>query len=46
MGHLLNNEELQVFGEKLFFDRNLSTPSGQACVTCHGPEAGWSGPDS
>lgn len=46
MGHLLDNAELQAFGEKLFFDSNLSTPSGQACATCHGPEAGWSGPDS
>jgi cytochrome c peroxidase len=33
-------------GKKLFFDTNLSTPSGQSCATCHGPEVGWVGPDS
>ena len=33
-------------GKKLFFDTNLSTPPGQSCATCHGPEVGWVGPDS
>lgn len=45
MGHLLDNTDLQAFGEKLFFDTNLSTPPGQSCATCHAPEAGWTGPD-
>ena len=42
---LLNNKDLQLFGEKLFFDTNLSTPEGQSCAACHGPEVGWTGPD-
>ena len=33
-------------GKFLFFDANLSTPPGQACATCHGPAAGFTGPDS
>lgn len=45
IGFLLNNKELQAFGEKLFFDTNLSTPEGQSCAACHGPEVGWTGPD-
>ncbi len=35
----------QELGEKLFFDKNLSTPPGQACSDCHAPEAGFSNPD-
>lgn len=38
---LTTQEEL---GKKLFFDSNLSTPPGQSCATCHGPEVGWTGP--
>src|SRR5450759_1060112 len=37
------NEEL---GKKLFFDTNLSTPSGLACAGCHGAEVGYTGPDA
>lgn len=33
-------------GKKLFFDRNLSDPQGQACAACHGPEVGYTGPDA
>jgi len=44
-GYLLNNKDLQALGEKLFFDTDLSTPEGQSCAACHGPEAGWTGPD-
>lgn len=36
----------EMLGKRLFFDANLSTPPGQSCATCHGPTAGWSGPDS
>src|SRR5664280_868686 len=32
-------------GKALFFDTNLSTPSGTACAACHGPEVGFTGPD-
>lgn len=45
MGRLLNNKELQILGELLFFDENLSDPPGQSCATCHGAEVGWTGPD-
>lgn len=33
-------------GKFIFFDANLSVPSGQSCATCHGPEVGFTGPDS
>src|SRR5450759_5256601 len=33
-------------GKKLFFDTNLSTPSGLACAGCHGAEVGYTGPDA
>ncbi len=39
---LTPQEEL---GKYLFFDTNLSTPSGQSCSVCHGPDVGWTGPD-
>ncbi|MEW5757822.1 MAG: cytochrome c peroxidase [Pseudomonadota bacterium] len=35
----------QLLGKALFFDTNLSTPKGQSCAVCHGPEVGWTGPD-
>ena len=35
----------QELGKKLFFDRNLSTPPGQACSDCHLPETGFANPD-
>ncbi len=31
-------------GKKLFFDTNLSSPPGQSCAACHGPEVGFTGP--
>src|ERR1017187_6566740 len=42
-GNLTQNEQL---GKKLFFDTNLSTPSGLACAGCHGAEVGYTGPDA
>ena len=33
-------------GKALFFDTNLSTPAGMSCAACHGPEAGFTGPDA
>ncbi|MCL4487562.1 MAG: cytochrome C [Chloroflexi bacterium] len=33
-------------GKLLFFDTNLSDPPGQACAVCHGPQVGFTGPDS
>ena len=35
----------QQLGKMLFFDKNLSTPQGQACSDCHAPESGFSNPD-
>ena len=37
---------IEDLGKRMFFDISLSDPTGQACSTCHGPVAGWSGPDS
>ncbi len=39
---LADKEQL---GKSIFFDDNLSINSNQACAVCHGPEAGWTGPD-
>ena len=45
LGNLLGNKDLQLFGEKLFFDKTLSMPEGQACAACHSQEVGWTGPE-
>jgi cytochrome c peroxidase len=37
---------IEQLGKDLFFDMNLSDPSGvQSCATCHAPEVGFTGPD-
>jgi cytochrome c peroxidase len=36
---------LEELGKRLFFDDQLSTPPGQSCAACHGPEVGFTGPD-
>jgi cytochrome c peroxidase len=46
MDSLLADARLWALGERIFFDTNLSEPPGQSCATCHGAEAGWTGPDS
>ena len=33
-------------GKYIFFDSDLSTNRNQACAVCHGPAAGWTGPDA
>lgn len=38
---LTDNEQL---GKSIFFDPNLSIGENQSCASCHGPEAGWTGP--
>jgi cytochrome c peroxidase len=38
--------DIAEIGKLIFFDARLSEPAGQACATCHGPGAGWTGPDS
>lgn len=36
----------ELLGKKLFFDERLSMPRGQACASCHDPEAGFTSPSS
>jgi cytochrome c peroxidase len=36
----------QELGKLIFFDENLSINGNQSCAACHGPEAGWTGPES
>ena len=46
---MANAQELtsvEQLGESIFFDANLSINQNQSCAACHGPEAGWTGPDS
>jgi cytochrome c peroxidase len=40
---LTDEEEL---GKLLYFDTDLSTPTGQSCASCHEPTAGFADPDS
>ena len=40
---LTPNEQL---GKSIFFDNNLSINRNQSCAACHGPEAGWTGPEA
>ena len=34
---------LETLGKDIFFDKNLSNPSGVSCASCHNPEAGYAG---
>ena len=34
-------QPIEQLGKEIFFDHRLSSPPGQACVSCHLPEAGW-----
>jgi len=36
----------EALGKSIFFDQNLSINGNQSCAACHGPEAGWTGPDA
>ena len=36
---------LERLGKELYFDKNLSTPAGQACAACHEPAAGFADPN-
>ena len=40
---LTSQEQL---GKSIFFDQNLSINNNQSCAACHGPGAGWTGPDA
>ncbi len=37
---------IEELGKLIFFDENLSTPHGQSCAACHGPDVGFTGPDA
>jgi cytochrome c peroxidase len=36
---------IEQLGKKLYFDENLSSPTGQSCASCHDPAAGFADPD-
>jgi len=42
----VDNPAMIELGKKLFFDTNLSMNRTQSCASCHGPEVGFTGPDS
>ena len=48
--NLLNSEQeltlKQQLGKKMFFDKNLSNPTGQSCSSCHDPEFGFGNPNT
>ena len=48
-GSVLNQSSplspMEELGKRLFFDKSLSTPPGQDCGACHGPQVGFTGPD-
>jgi cytochrome c peroxidase len=35
---------IENLGKAIFFDENLSINGNLSCASCHGPEAGWTGP--
>lgn len=37
---------LENLGKQLYFDKNLSSPKGMACATCHGAVDGFCDPDA
>jgi cytochrome c peroxidase len=38
--------DLEILGEFLYFDPNLSEPAGQSCASCHDPAFGFDDPDA
>ncbi|MFC2038087.1 cytochrome-c peroxidase [Chloroflexota bacterium] len=37
---------IEELGQNLYFDEDLSEPSGQSCASCHEPDSGFVDPDS
>jgi cytochrome c peroxidase len=37
---------MEQLGKSIFFDIDLSINQNQSCSACHGPAAGWTGPES
>jgi cytochrome c peroxidase len=49
--NVFNNQQSSLtpmaqLGQDLFFDTSLSNPPGQACASCHSPQAGFTFPNS
>jgi len=40
------NADIIALGKAIFFDANLSINGTQSCASCHGPQVGFTGPDS
>lgn len=40
-----SDADLVTLGQQLYFDTNLSEPSGQSCASCHTPGSGFADPD-
>jgi cytochrome c peroxidase len=36
---------IEQLGSSIFFDQHLSINQNQSCAVCHGPAAGWTGPE-
>ena len=41
-----DSPDMVTLGKFIFFDNNLSVNGNQSCASCHGPEVGFTGPDS
>jgi cytochrome c peroxidase len=39
-----HESSLELLGERIFFDENLSLNRNQSCASCHGPNVGFTGP--
>jgi cytochrome c peroxidase len=37
---------VEELGKLIFFDQDLSINGNQSCAACHGPAAGWTGPET
>lgn len=44
--HAESLSDTEQLGKSIFFDENLSIRQNQSCASCHGPEVGWTGPDT
>ena len=38
--------DVEELGKSIFFDNDLSINGNQSCAACHGPAAGWTGPET
>lgn len=40
-----NSSKQEALGKAIFFDKNLSSPAGRSCTSCHDQQAGFADPD-